>query len=213
MVIKAPAGAQLCVPHPDEVAPPNFWVCILRSVRPSFAELSFGRILLTVKSACLLSGSQKLCIHVVSRDGPIEVFLCPEHPDSDHQKAHTHGNHAPFQAASPSLQRDAKGTRTSKFYSPSKHHLHPLFSSDQSSASSDPGLVGSPQARDPRQSPAATSPSSQPLAQDQQDQIFVSLASNLTCSLGGKEEMPSAMEDQGISDLFHMEQAPLELPF
>lgn len=159
IVIKAPAGTNLNVPHPDE----------------------------------------SLNIHVVSRNGPIEAFLCPDQPDPDHchannvQKASANGNHSSPQAGSPSL------------------HVH---AKDNAFRASDTGPVGSPRAQESRQEPAATSPPSQCLAEGDR-QSFLSLTSPLNFSPGGEERPPSAMEEQGITDLFSSvdpEQMPLDLP-
>lgn len=86
--------------------------------------------------------------------------------------------------------------------------------SDNTFRASYAGPVGSPRAQESRQEPAATSPPGQCLAEGDR-QSFLSLTSPLNFSPGGEERPPSAMEEQGITDLYSSvdpEQMPLDLP-
>ncbi|XP_042361892.1 transcription factor E2F3 [Plectropomus leopardus] len=152
---------------------------------------------------------ESLQVHLSSKQGPIEVFLCSDDP-------------VPMEAMGSSVASVANGSHLNS--SASDMNSIPLVpylsfvqvsSKDKANYTSGISSISNP-LPEPTQhsSPVTVSPSSlRPPSEEQQS--FVSLTPPLSFSVDGDEYEVNLTEDQGITDLFSsvdLDQLPLDMP-
>ncbi|XP_068587403.1 transcription factor E2F3 [Cebidichthys violaceus] len=154
---------------------------------------------------------ESLQVHLSSTRGPIEAFLCSDHP-------------VPMEAADGSaangshLNSSANGNAAAAASRVPYSSFVQVSSKDTAIRTSGVAIISSPPSEPTRRSspvspvsPMHTSP--QPPSGDQQS--FVTLAPPLALSVGGEEYLVSLTEDEGITDLFSsfdLDHWPLDTP-
>ncbi|KAK9527207.1 hypothetical protein VZT92_015864 [Zoarces viviparus] len=153
---------------------------------------------------------ESLQVHLSSTQGPIEAFLCSDHPvpmeATDGSVAN--GSH---------LNSSANGNNAAPlvpYYS-----FVQVSSKDNAIRTSEVGIISSPPSEPTQHLTSPVAPVSpmhtslQPPSGDQQS--FVTLAPPLALSVGGEEYLVSLTEDEGITDLFSsfdLDRLPLDMP-
>ncbi|KAM6904201.1 transcription factor E2F3 [Lycodopsis pacificus] len=153
---------------------------------------------------------ESLQVHLSSTQGPIEAFLCSDHPvpmeATDGSVAN--GSH---------LNSSANGTNAAPLVPYSS--FVQVSSKDNAIRTSGVDIISSPPSEPTQHLTSPVAPVSpmhtslQPPSGDQQS--FVTLTPPLALSVGGEEYLVSLTEDEGITDLFSsfdLDHFPLDMP-